>query len=166
MSVLIVVNTIRIINDIFIVNYLFSYVQQGYMFDMMLYSAFAVDIAWTKVWLIIIKMYANLVWDPKVASTQITFIQSSERFINIIPRIYTYKIVDLFGLHGPNFIAGIISIGLSILVWPKSRDPELSQRMEMSKKQELNCNNFFSITLISCEILINCLHIWFEFKLT
>ena len=134
MMLLVIINAIRVFDDIFTVNYLFTYVPQGFMFDIMLYSAFAIDVVCMKSWLIVIKMYANLVWDPKMASTQITFVQSAERFINILPKFYTYKVTDLFGLQTPNFIASVLTIGLSGLMWNRSSDPEFDSRMEKSTK--------------------------------
>ena len=132
MMLLIIINTIRVFDDIFTVNYLFTYVPQGIMFDTMLYSAFAIDVVCMKSWFIIIKMYANLVWDPKLASTQITFIQSAERFINILPKFYTYKVTDIYGLQTPNLYSSIFTIWLSSLMWKKSLDPEFDTRIKNS----------------------------------
>lgn len=54
--------------------------------------------------------FANKVCDAKVASTHITLIASLSNMGIMIPRIYTYRIVDIYGIFGPTLIGNLITI--------------------------------------------------------
>ena len=74
--------------------------------------------------------FINKICDINVAATHVTLFASLANFAQMIPRIYTYKIVDMFGIFTPNLIGCCITIGIMIIYYP------IIQKLEKVPKQK------------------------------
>ena len=81
---------LKLINDFVVVNIIFYFAFNELTFDWMILFTTAIG-DFVEVGLLTgVISYANLIWDPKVASTQLTFIFSMWNLSNMLPKLYTY----------------------------------------------------------------------------
>ena len=79
--------------------------------------------------------YSNTVANPIIASTQVTFIHSLKNFWDQYPTIYTFWLVDQFGIFTPNKIGWILTLIICALFYSKTTDPSLYKVMEITETE-------------------------------
>ena len=78
----------------------------------------------------------NHLSDPKVGGVHMTFLTSTHNMCLLIPKIYTYKIVDLYGIFTPNLIG--LSIGIVVLIFFRPMVKELQKVSEDKVNSEVD----------------------------
>ena len=66
--------------------------------------------------------FANKKSNIAIASTQVTLFTSFGNMMSYIPNIYTFALVDYFGLYWPNFIGCVFNIAILILFFSSTVD--------------------------------------------
>ena len=100
-------------------------------FDLSLLVLSAIDAITYNGWHIVLIDYSNTVANPIIASTQTTFIHSIGNFGYEFPKLYTYTLVDAFGVFAPNLVGCVLTLGICACLYSKANDPDLYKVMEI-----------------------------------
>ena len=122
---------LKIINDIIVVNVIFYLAFNELTLDCMIFFTSAVT-DFVEIGLLTgVISYANLICDPKVASTQLTFIFSMWNLSNMLPKLYTYFLIEEFGIFSPNIIGSIITLVLLFFLNSLVKCPRMYSRVAL-----------------------------------
>ena len=127
---------LRAISDIITINILYCSNLPVLTFDVLLilsnwFNIFTLVTSYT-----LIINYTSTIANPIIAATQITFVLSLSNFWNDFPKLYTYVIVDIFGIFIPNIIGCTITLFIWAWLYHKTNDPDLYKVMEISSSKK------------------------------
>ena len=133
---LVIIWMLRAISDIITINILYRSYSPGLTFDVLLIISNSFDIFTFITWHTLIISYANTIANPIIAATQITFIHSLTNLWDDFPKLYTYVIVDIFGVFIPNIIGCTITLFICVWLYHRTYDPDLYKVMEISNPKK------------------------------
>ena len=128
---------IQCINDLFIVNIVYYFEFEGLKFERMVFLSWMISDAVENCFFTVITNYTNDIWNPQLASTQIAFLISMFNLSHIIPKLYTYRLVDMFGIYSVNIIFCMISLSLCAFLYPLVQTKSIYYRFKENKRKEL-----------------------------
>ena len=133
---LVIIWVLRAIFDIITINILYALYSPGLTFDILLTLSNWLDIITFISWHSLIANYINLIANPIIASTHVTFVHSLTNFCEDFPKLYTYVIIDIFGVFIPNIIGCTLTLLICAWLYNKTRDPDLYKVMEISRPKK------------------------------
>lgn len=127
---------LRAVNDLVIVNILFYFTLNEYLFDFMIFITLTISnfadvgmLAW-------VISYGNLICDLNVASTHLTFIFSMFNLANMIPKLYTHSSVMEYGIFTSNAVGCTSTIILTALMYWFYQNPKMYSRITSGKHEK------------------------------
>ena len=131
--VLVIFVLLKWISDIFTINVVLYNITNWVYYDIALWFTLWIG-TWINWWIFTAgASYGNNIVDPRIASTQLTFINSLLSTWYNIPKIYTYLIVEKFGVYTPNLIMWILGIIIWLLLSKVSNRPDLHQKLDVDE---------------------------------
>ena len=82
--------------------------------------------------------FANKKSNILIASTQITLFTSFGNMMGYIPNIYTFALVDYFGLYWPNFIGSVFNIAILLIFFGST----VNYLEELPKEEWISSDRF------------------------
>ena len=121
------------LNDIFMINVVFYYITDGFYYDIFLCITIITQSCITCCIFSAGALYGNSIVDPRIASTQLTFFNSMQNTWYNIPKIYTFLIVDRFGVYIPNFVMWTFGIIVWLLLLKTSNNSDLHKKLDVDE---------------------------------
>ena len=127
---------IQSINDLIVINFTYYFGINGTINECMILICWMISDAVENCFFTIITNFVNSIWDPQLASTQIAFLISMFNLSHIIPKFYTYKLVDLYGIYSTNFVFWLGSLSLWAILYPMVQSKYIYQRFNKDRSKE------------------------------
>ena len=136
--VLAILTILKLINDIFTINIVYYWISDSIYFDIILWFSLSIGTWINWCFFSVGASYGNNIVDPRIASTQLTFINSMFSFWYNFPRLYTFILVNWLGVYIPNFVMSILGIITCLCLLNTADDEKLHQKIEVDESHFKN----------------------------
>ena len=123
----------KAIYDIIFVNLILYFYFEGIYYDILIFTSQLIDSIILSGIFTSRLSYANIVSNPKVASTHITLITSISNMCVMIPRFYTFTLVEHFGIYLPNLIGCILTLAILLGLQSHFTDPVMLKKLKIKE---------------------------------